>query len=248
MATQPSIYRRPRLSQTGAGVRNAICLVYIEDLEKAGKSYGDLIAYIDNLHIKAVVSPIHDMDLFTSIDVQNWCERHLDPETGDLDLNYLDSAPYVGKPKKPHVHIGICLKGKKTAKHLSEMFSGLLPIRPSIWEPMQDFEGFTRYLAHLDSPDKAPYSALDIIGFGGADLSCLLKQDKAQRLVNMQRIYDLVTHNQITYFHNLADLAFQSDDMDLKNGVISNAGFWTHYMSSKASERASKKDKHTFED
>ena len=229
--------RRPRLSATGAAVRNAICLIYMEDLHAAGRTYGDLLGYLDSLHIKAVCSPVHDKDKFTSIDVQDWCERHIDPETGDLDYQYVDRAPYVGKPKKPHVHIGICLKGKKTAKQFTEMMGGLMVIRPSMWEKMEDYEGFTRYLAHLDSPQKQPYSALDIVGFGGADLSCLLKEDKAEHISDMQRVHNLIAENKITWFHQLADAAFESGDLRLKSAVIGGASFWASYMSSKGAER-----------
>ena len=139
--------RRKRLYQTGKKVRNSICLIYVEQLEKAGKTYGDLIAYLDSLHCKAVVSPIHDRDLFTSQDVFAWCERHIDPETGDVGTQYLDDAPYVGKPKKPHIHLGILSKSQRNAQEWSEYMSGIVDIAPSMWEKMEDFEGFTRYCA-----------------------------------------------------------------------------------------------------
>lgn len=235
--------RRPRLSTTGEAVRNAICLIYMEDLEKAGRTYGDLLAYLDSLHCKAVCGPLHDRDFFTSIDVQDWCERHIDPETGDLDHNYIDRAPYVGKEKKPHVHIGICLKGKKTAKGFSELMQGLLPIRETMWDKMIEWEGFVRYLAHLDSPDKAAYSPLDIVGFAGADLSCLIKDDREQKMSDMQLVYELIRDKHIKWFHRLADEAFQSGDLRIKSAVMGSCSFWSAYMTSAGAERRFEREK-----
>ena len=51
----PRFKRAPRLYETGAKVRNVIFLIYMEDLEAAGKCYGDIIAYLDSKHCKAVV-------------------------------------------------------------------------------------------------------------------------------------------------------------------------------------------------
>ena len=101
IARNGNYVRRERLANTGEAVRNVICLIYMEDLLEAGKTYGDLLNYLDSLHCKAVCSPIHDRDHFTGQDVLDWCERHIDDQTGDLDVNYVDSAPYVGKEKKP---------------------------------------------------------------------------------------------------------------------------------------------------
>lgn len=234
---------RLRLHASGRKVRNVIGLVYIEDLETWGVSYGDLLAYLDHLHVKAVVSPIHDRDHFTGQDVRDWCERHLDPETGDLDTHYLDRAPYVGKSKKPHCHVGILLKYQKTAAEFSELFSGLCYIRPTIWEQMLDYEGFVRYLAHLDSPQKARYDPLGIHGFGGADLSPLLKEDKEQRVATTSQVWQLVRDNDIRYFHRLVDAAFASSDLDLKAAVMGNASLWASYMSSKGAERKARERK-----
>lgn len=245
MASATGFYvpKKQRLYQTGAKVRNVIVLIYLEDLEKAGKGYGDLIAYLDSLHCKAVVSPIHDRDHFTSKDVFDWCERHIDPETGDLDTHYLDSAPYVGKPKKPHVHVGIVSKSQRDAFGWSEYMSGLLDVRPSMWEKMEDFDGFTRYCAHLDSPDKARYSAFDIVGIAGVDLSCLLKTDKAERIQTLNELYTFIQDRNFKTFHALLNAVFMSGDMDMIESLRANSSMLYGYFSSKRWEAQDKKKK-----
>ena len=61
---------RPRMANTGEKARNILGLVYIEDLQKAGHTYGDLLAYLDGMTCKCACSPVHDKDWFTSEDVR----------------------------------------------------------------------------------------------------------------------------------------------------------------------------------
>lgn len=232
--------RKKRLSDTGAKVRNVIGLIYIEDLEAVGKTYGDLLAYLDSKHCRAVVSPVHDRDTFTRQDVFDWCERHIDPETGDLDEHYIDSAPYVGKPKKKHVHVGILSKSQRNASEWSAYMSGLLKLRPSVWEKMEDFDGFTRYCAHLDSPDKAQYSAFDIVGIAGVDLSCLLKTDEHERISNFTELMSIVQERGFKSFHSFANYCIQSGSIDMISALRGNSGLLAAYFTSMRYERIDK--------
>lgn len=228
---------RERLSTTGAKVRRVIALVYLEDLEKRGKTYWDLIGYLDHLHLKAVVSPIHDRDTFTADDVLDWCTRHIDPETGDLDTHYLDNAPYVGKPKKPHCHIGILMTSQKDAYQWSELMEGCVHIRPTMWDQMLDYAGFVRYCAHLDSPEKAKYSPFEVHSLGGADLSDLLKDDKMEKIATLTEVMHLSMTQDFKYFHQVADAAFKSQDIDQINCVVGRSSFFIGYYSSKRQKR-----------
>lgn len=232
---------KPRLSDTGEKVRNVVCLIYLEDLEAVGKTYGDLLAYLDHKHLQAVVSPIHDKDTFTGNDVLDWCNRHYDKATGDVDTRYIDKAPYVGKPKKMHLHMGCLSKGPLDAEHWSEKFDGLLHIRPSLWEKMESYVGFVRYCAHLDSPQKAKYSAFDVVGFGGVDLSCLLKEDSAQKAYLQRDLFDLIQKRKITSFYRFFDMVMQSGSMDEISFVRGTSGMWAQYFASKGREIAAKK-------
>lgn len=247
-----------RLSETGAKVRRAVAIVYIEDLLKAGKTYYDLLGYLDHLHLQAVVSPIHDKDVFSPEDVLDWCARHRDPETGDVDVKYCDyvrdpvtgealkdpktgrplsNAPYVGKPKKEHCHIGILLTNQLDAYELTELLRDCVYIRPSMWAKMWDYRSFVRYLAHLDSPEKAMYSPFDIVGFGGVDLSPLIKDDAAAKLATFGEVLQIVQEKKIKYFHQLVNVAFRGGDLDMQSCVISKASLFANYYRSLAQER-----------
>lgn len=48
---------RKRLCYTNEKLQNFLALIYIEDLEKAGFTFGDLLRYLDSLHIQCAVSP-----------------------------------------------------------------------------------------------------------------------------------------------------------------------------------------------
>lgn len=228
---------RPRLSDTGEKVRNVICLIYIEDLEACGATYGDLLAYLDSLHMEACVSPIHDRDCFTADDVWKWCERHIDPETGDLDIKYVDDAPYVGKPKKPHCHLLLKNTAQQNAFWYSDLLSGVVDIRPSLWDKCVSVTGSMRYWAHMDSPEKAQYSPMGIHGFGGIDMSCLMKRDETTNVALAAAVHDMVTQHNCRYFHELVDLAYEVGDVDLVSYLRGQGAFWSNYMNSRAAKR-----------
>lgn len=225
-------YRRKRLFESGAKVRNVIFLVYMEDLEAVGATYYNLCNYLDGLHCKAVVSPIHDRDRFTSHDVFEWCTRHLDDETGDLMERYIDDAPYVGKPKKPHVHVGIVSKSQLTAEGWSEFMSGLLYIRPSMFEKMEDYSGFVRYCAHLDSPEKAKYNAFDVVSIAGADLSDLTKTTEADKVRNLVELRNLCREHNIKSYDKLFDFVIDTGDSDLISCFRGNSAQMNAYFRS----------------
>lgn len=246
-ANAPFFRKVKRLYETGAKVRNVIFLVYLEDLERAGKGYGDVIAYLDSKHCKAVVSPLHDKDKWTREDVWGWCERHIDPETGDVGEAYLDRAPFVGKLKKPHIHVGICSKSQRDAYGWRDFMRGLVEIRPSMFEKMEDWAGFVRYTAHLDSPDKYPYCAMDVVPIAGADVSCLLRTDEHTRVTNFSNLVKFVKARKIQNFHTLVDLVSESGDYELLDTVNHYGGMMASYFGSKRWERmdraAAKKNK-----
>lgn len=225
---------RKRIATTGEKVRNVIVLIYIEDLEDAGTTYYGLLEYISNLHIEACVSPIHDRDHFTGEDVRAWCEQHIDPDTGDLDVNYLDDAPYVGKPKKPHCHVLFKITSQQDAYWWSELMSGLIDIRPTMWDKCYSVPGSIRYWAHMDDPEKAQYSPYDIHGFAGIDLSPLTKVDDKTRTDLFNCTYDMIKHHGCCYFYQLIDLAQDAGDAELVAYIRGTHSVWQTYLGSKA--------------
>lgn len=97
---------------------------------------------IAGLHVPAFVSPLHDKDVTAA-----------------------------GEPKKPHWHVVLCFKGKKSidqVQAISDQLSGT----KVLWKEcaVGDLSGTVRYLVHFDDPNKAQYDIDDIEAYCGADV------------------------------------------------------------------------------
>ena len=94
------------------------------------------------LHIPAYVSPLHDKDVSAD-----------------------------GSPKKPHYHVVLSFRGKKSVAQVQAISDQLSGVRVD-WEhcAVGDLTGTVRYLVHFDDANKAQYDVSDIEVFGGADV------------------------------------------------------------------------------
>lgn len=232
MARNP-IYRK-RLSETGEKIRNVLVIIWLEELEKAGKTYYDLVSYLDSLHMPSAVSPIHDKDTWDSQSVLDWCTRHLDPTTGDLSLDCLDRAPYVGATKKAHIHVLMRAASQQDCWWWTELMLGLgLDINPCRWDKCMSVEGSIRYWAHMDSSDKHRYSEWEIISIAGCDLSCLSKLDNREKEALANDVQDAIKFYSIKYFHELLDVVYDLGDAELTAYVRGTHALWNSYLRSR---------------
>lgn len=94
------------------------------------------------LHIQCYISPLHDKDVRAN-----------------------------GEPKKPHYHVVLVFKGKKSIQQIQEI-SDQLSGTKVLWEEcaVGDLSGMVRYLIHFDDADKAQYPIEQIEAIGGADV------------------------------------------------------------------------------
>lgn len=118
---------------------------------------------LDDAHIPALVSPLHDMDV--------------NEETGEL--------------KKEHHHVLMLFGGVKTEKQAKEVAESFGAANGHV-ERVNDAKAYARYLTHMDSPEGGPkvkYSPDNVICFGGADYSEIVdttKEDMAKSIYEMQ--------------------------------------------------------------
>lgn len=230
-------FYRKRISETREKVRNVIVILWLDEMERHGKTYYDLLAYMDALHLEACVSPIHDKDTWDSNSVLDWCTMHIDPETGDLSEDYIDDAPYVGKYKKPHIHLLIKAPSQQDTTWWSELMSGFIPdMKETRWDKCFSLSGSIRYWCHMDSPDKHRYSEWEIHGIAGIDMSCLSKRDTHtnDELANM--VQDAIKFYKIKYYHQLLDTVFELGDAELTSYVRGTHALWRGYLHDKAQE------------
>lgn len=98
-----------------------------------------------------------------------------------------------GNPKKAHYHVIFMFEGVKTIDQIKDIFDyigGIYPADPEHFKRVciiNSIRSKARYLCHMDDPNKAQYSASDVICLGGADyLSiCSLSSDKYTAIQEM---------------------------------------------------------------
>src|SRR5699024_12457516 len=61
----------------------------------------------------------------------------------------------------------------------------------------------TRYMLHLDNPDKAQYDSSDLQAFNGADITELLKRSSADRYSMIADMLQFIDDNQIMEFEDI---------------------------------------------
>lgn len=231
--------------------RNVTVIVWLEELEKLGKDYWDLVSFLQGLHIECVISPLHDKDTYTAEDVRKWVKRKesevgieklYDAETGELLPNWSDVAPKVGDLKKAHVHVFFKFAGVRTAEFLSDMMSDFgLEIGLWRWLKVNSPTSIIRYFAHMDDPDKYQYSPMDIIPFGGIDVSCVLKQDSSSRLRTLLEVQRHIDEHEIKSYHVLSKWAFSTGTPDIVACVTGRSSHFIGYFRSIRDEEMAKK-------
>lgn len=72
----------------------------------------------------------------------------------------------TGEPKKPHWHIIIMFDSVKTREQARELFEKIGGVG---CEVVNSIRGYSRYLCHLDNPEKVQYSPEEVRCLCGAD-------------------------------------------------------------------------------
>lgn len=242
------------LLKPGEKARNVWRVVWMEDLCAAlhlpldadgmEVAYGKFLAYCASLHCQIAVSPIHGDDTYDEHDVRNWRRRHdLDPDTNrptsecaEPDQDWDALCPKIGDPKKPHLHFAMFLRGPLNRTNYTDMFGDLLPLRENAWEKIIHPTSALRYLVHLDEHEtgKKQYSALDVHGFGGIDLSCLLKDDDMARFETLMFVLDYIEDNDIRHYLHLVRWAKSTGDYDTLSCVSGRHSFFCAIFRSKS--------------
>lgn len=105
-----------------------------------------------------------------------------------------------GSPKKPHYHVILNFSGVKSfdqVKEITDACKGQFPVR------VNDIFGLTRYLIHLDDPDKAPYNKSDIISHGGYDVDFYFEMPNSKKSVYIKEIALYINEHNIMEFDDI---------------------------------------------
>lgn len=149
--------------------------------------------------IPCIISPKHDRDIWDAAD------------------EAVNPAHVAGTRKKPHWHVMMMFKGKKTpeqAQEISNLCSGVKV------KPVHDVRGMARYFCHMDTDEKAPYSPDEIISYGGLDYFELIETNNDVSEA-MKEIMTFVRQEAIVSYAELCDYC-----------AINNS-YWFHVITSR---------------
>lgn len=140
-----------------------------------------------------------------------------------------------GTPKKPHYHLLVMFEGKKSVDQVRKLFMetfggvGL--------EVCQSIRGSARYLCHLDNPEKAQYSSVNVKCFGGADYTEVIMSE-ADRVVAYKSIVKIIDDNNLYYFHQLIKFLQATDDnLLLRQALFGCNAAVNQYLNGKREQR-----------
>lgn len=134
-----------------------------------------------------------------------------------------------GSPKKPHYHIQFLFDGKKSVAQVEEIIKAFNGVGVEIIESQT---GYARYLCHLDNPEKAQYSIMDVRQYGGADYMKVIMRtnDKARCIKEMQ---DYINQNDIVCFADMCDYAANEEPEWYDTLINASAYYVKEYIKSR---------------
>lgn len=134
------------------------------------------------------------------------------PEEYELLLNALHT-PWVESPlhqpdgehDKPHKHFIVMFSGPRTLTSVREDLKGI-PANDFVL-PVSNLQGMTRYLIHLDNPDKEQFKEGQkaIICHCGADISRAFAPTATEHSENLRDIIKLIRESNKTNFAEFID-------------------------------------------
>lgn len=134
--------------------------------------------------------------------------------------------------KKAHRHVLISFDGVKTRTQAKEIFDLIGGVGA---EAVNSLYGMTRYLTHEDNPEKAHYSTVDVLTFGGFEYrryASTKEDEEKQTLTQMGEIFRSIDKLNLYSFCDLADYLLQ-EKPELFSTYRKNAYFFANYLKGK---------------
>lgn len=232
------------LLKQGEFARTVTTILWVEPLQRL---YGDkweskLHGYLAGLLIPVCCSPVHDKDVYSDEDVRNWIRRHIDPDTGEVADKYTNQTPKVGDPKKAHVHVILIVKGRQDRNYFTELMGDLVYVNPNSWSKVPHLDALTRYMAHMDNPEKAQYEPHMIKAWGGFNLKpiSIVRSDEYSKYCACIYVTDYIFDNNIRYYHQIWKHVKDTGDIDLMSCVRGNSSHWRSVLDGIRQERIDK--------
>ena len=122
-----------------------------------------------------------------------------------------------GTPKKPHWHLLLSWRGKKSYEQIllvSKCLNSPIPQR------CHDTRGAVRYMLHLDNPEKAPYAREDLLAGGGFDLDSALKLTTSEEGAILTAIEQFLFDNEIKEYADLVRSAKEEWRFTIRHNTL----------------------------
>lgn len=187
-------------------VRNFAVIVYPDSVTLKA----DWQDNIERLGHKAIISPIHDKDVY-------------DKDITDSDGNITHKK---GDLKKPHYHVCVFRENATTLKSCINTMS--LNVDSSI-KRVEILRGTIQasydYMSHKNAPHKAQYNQEDVVCLNGFSPFDYQKQSRTDKLNVTKEIYIYIENHTIEEFSDLIQLLIMEDKDELLEYVANHAFF-----------------------
>lgn len=146
-------------------------------------------------------------------------------------LHDRDENP-TGEPKKSHHHILLCYNGPTAFSVVKRLTMGL---NQPIPQPVEQMQGYYRYLTHEDNPEKAQYDKADIRTLNGFDIRDFVDMKKSEVTRCLREVQQFVMDSDILEYAELMEILIQGGEKtrDWYDVASSHTLFFTAYLRSR---------------
>lgn len=139
----------------------------------------------------------------------------------------------TGEPKKPHYHVILVYGSPTTYSNVKSLTNGRLG--QTIPQPLEQVQGYYRYLTHDDNPEKAQYSKNDIEHLNGFDIREFVELSKSEVIRIKRELLAFIRDNKIYEYSDLMELLMDGGEetADYFEVASNNTVFFDRYLSSR---------------
>lgn len=139
----------------------------------------------------------------------------------------------TGEPKKPHYHVILVYGNPTTYNNVKAFTNGRLG--QTVPQPLEQVQGYYRYLTHDDNPEKAQYSKNDIEHLNGFDIREFVELSKSEVIRIKRELLAFIRDNKIYEYADLMELLMDGGEetADYFEVASNNTVFFDRYLSSR---------------
>jgi hypothetical protein len=142
----------------------------------------------------------------------------------DMDINP------DGSNKKPHWHIIISYSGPTTFKNVEKLTNTL---NSPIPQPLEQINGYYRYLTHKDNPEKAQYKESEITLINGFTIRDFVELKNSELLAIKIEITKYIEENDILEYRDLLSQFVENNKIDMYDTASKHTILFNAYIKSR---------------